>query len=58
MSDLASNKKQIRKLTKIGGASYGITFPIEYVRDLKWKEHQKLVVKRYGKKIIIEDWEK
>ena len=39
-----------------GGSSYGVTLPIEMVRKLKWKEHQKVVVTLRGKKLSIEDW--
>lgn len=49
--------KNIRKLTSMGGGrSMGLVLPIEIIRELKWREHQKLVVKKSGKKIIIEDW--
>lgn len=48
--------KSIRKITKLGKWSYGITLPIDIVRKLKWKERQKVVVKLRGKKISIEDW--
>lgn len=49
----------VRKLTKVaGGTSYAVTLPIEYVREFKWQEHQKLVVKKVGKKLVIEDWVK
>ena len=52
-------ERNIRKLTKMSkGGSFGITLPIEMVRKLKWRERQKLTVRLYGKKIIIEDWEK
>ena len=52
-------EKNIRKLTKMGrGASMGLTLPIEIVNKLGWKEHQKVVVRLSGKKIIIEDWKK
>ena len=50
--------KNIRKLTKVGGLSLSVTLPIEIVRELKWREKQKLVVKRVGKRVIIEDWVK
>ena len=48
--------KNIRKLTKLGGHSIGVTIPIDMVRKLKWRERQKVVVKKVGKKLIIEDW--
>ncbi|MDP3882747.1 MAG: hypothetical protein Q8Q48_01690 [Candidatus Staskawiczbacteria bacterium] len=51
-------EKNIRKLTRVGRASLAVTIPIEMVKDLKWKERQKVVVKKSGKKIIIEDWKK
>jgi len=51
-------KKNIRKLTKLGGKSIAVTIPIDMIRELKWRERQKVVVKKVGKRIIIEDWEK
>ena len=50
--------KNIRKLTKVGKLSMAVTLPIEIVRELKWRERQKLVVKKVGKKVIITDWKK
>jgi len=50
--------KNIRKLTKTGGKSIGVTIPIDMIRDLKWQERQKVVVKKVGKRIVITDWEK
>lgn len=35
-----------------------VTLPIEYIRKLGWREHQKLVVEKKGKNLIIKDWEK
>ena len=50
-------ENNIRKITKMGGgASYGITIPIEMMRVLSWKERQKVVVKMERKKLIIKDW--
>ncbi|MBP9732585.1 MAG: hypothetical protein KBD29_03965 [Candidatus Magasanikbacteria bacterium] len=47
----------IRKLTRTGGGkSVGLTLPIEYVRELGWKDRQKVVVKKQGQKLVIEDW--
>ena len=50
------NDKNIRKLSRIGDKSIGLTLPIEIVRELKWREKQKVVVKKSGSKIIISDW--
>jgi len=48
--------RNIRNLTKTGGHSIGVTIPIDVIRDLGWKERQKVVVRRSGNKLIIEDW--
>ncbi|MFC1700848.1 hypothetical protein ACFLZ0_01805 [Patescibacteria group bacterium] len=49
--------RHIRKLGKSGGsASISLTLPIEIVRKLKWRDNQKVVVKKYGKGILIKDW--
>ena len=53
-----SNKNNIRNLTKLGGHSLAVTIPIEMVRELKWKERQKVVVSLKNKKITIQDWPK
>ena len=50
-------EKNIRKITKVGGGrSYGLTIPMEMIKDLKWRERQKVTVTRRGKKITIKDW--
>lgn len=58
MGDKKSKEKNIRKITKLDGKSYAVTIPIEMIKELKWKERQKVVVKRTGSKIIIKDWKK
>ena len=59
MAQRKLKEKNIRKLTKMGaGFSMGLTLPIEIIEKLGWKEHQKVVVRLSGKKIIIEDWKK
>ena len=50
--------KNIRKITKIGGKSYGIIIPIEIIRELKWKERQKVVLELKRRRITIKDWKK
>lgn len=46
----------VRKLTKVAKSSYAVVIPMDIVKKLGWKERQKLVVRRYGNKVIIEDW--
>lgn len=52
-------KRNTRKLIRSGGGrSVSVTVPIEMIRKLKWRVGQKIVIKRVGEKIIIEDWKK
>jgi len=51
------DERNIRKLSKVGrGRTMSVTLPIELVRELKWREKQKVVVTKKGSKLIIEDW--
>lgn len=51
-------EQHIRKLTRTGGGkSMSVTIPIEIVRDLALRDGQKVVVKKRGQKITIEDWQ-
>ncbi len=54
-----TGKKQVRKLTKVGGGkSYSLALPVEVIRKFKWKERQKLTVTvdLKNKKLVIRDW--
>lgn len=52
----STSDKNVRKITK-SGDSYALTLPIDIVRELGWRETQKVVVTRRGKGILIKDWE-
>lgn len=45
-------------MTRVGKRSLSIVIPAEIVEELNLKDKQKLVVRRSGMKIIIEDWKK
>ncbi len=47
-----------RKLTKVGGKSIGLTLPIELVRELGWREKQRVVVKRIKGGFEVRDFRK
>ncbi len=47
--------KNIRKIFR-SGASHALTIPKEMMKELKWKEKQKVVVKKRGSSIIVSDW--
>ena len=50
--------RNIRKLLKNSGGSIQVTLPIELVRELKWRNKQKVVIAKKGSTLIIKDWEK
>jgi antitoxin component of MazEF toxin-antitoxin module len=50
--------RNIRKLLKNSGGSIQVTLPIDSVRELGWRDKQKVVIKKSGNKLIIEDWKK
>jgi antitoxin component of MazEF toxin-antitoxin module len=48
----------IRKITKNGQGTYYISIPKDLIKELGLRERQKVVVKKYGKNILIKDWKK
>lgn len=58
MANKAKDEKDVRKLTKMGKKSLGLTLPIELVRELGWREKQKVTVKRVHGGVLIKDWKK
>ena len=50
--------RNIRKLIKLGAGSLALTLPIELVQKLKWKEKQKVTVKKVRGGIVVRDWKK
>jgi len=49
--------RSTRKLVRTGG-SLVVSIPAEIIRELKWREKQKVVVKKRGKGVVVKDWEK
>ncbi len=50
--------KNVRKITRVGKTSLAVTLPKEFVKDLGWREKQKVVVKRVRGGLLIKDWKK
>lgn len=48
--------QKVRKIFE-SGDSYAITLSKDLVRELGWRDNQKLVAKKYGDGILIKDWE-
>lgn len=51
-------KQNVRKLTKVGKQSIAVTIPIEIIRELKWRDKQKVVVEKVRGGILVKDWKK
>lgn len=56
MANRKGDERGVRKLKKIGAGSIGMTLPIDMVRDLGWREKQKVVVTRVRGGLLIRDW--
>ena len=52
-----AGEQSTRTILQNSTGTYMVSIPIELVRELKWKRGQKVVIKRTGKKIYIEDWQ-
>jgi hypothetical protein len=49
-------ERNVRKLYKNSGGTVIVSLPIELIRELKWRDGQKVVVNKRGKGIEIVDW--
>lgn len=58
MANRKSGEQNIRKLTRMGGKSLGLTLPMDLVEKLGWREKQKVRVVTKGRHLIIKDWKK
>lgn len=57
MADRAYNDRNIRKITK-NGTSHSVSIPVEILKELGWREKQKVVVKKIRGGLQIKDWKK
>lgn len=50
--------RSVRKLQRTGrqGESYMVTLPKELIAELGWQKKQKVVVRKKGDTLVIEDW--
>ena len=49
-------ESHIRNLTQNSSGSYQLTIPKNIIKELEWRQGQKVVVKKSGDKILIQDW--
>ena len=48
--------EDVRKLTVTGGKTYYVTIPREFIKELKWRKGQRLVIRKEGEKVVLEDF--
>jgi len=54
-------ERATRKLMRLGNSETGsivVSIPIEIIRELRWREGQRVVVRKINKNITIRDWKK
>lgn len=58
MARSKKEEREVRKLTKVGKKTIAVTIPIELVRELGWREKQRVTVKKVRGGILVKDWKK
>jgi antitoxin component of MazEF toxin-antitoxin module len=48
--------ENIRKISRIGNKSLGVTLPVEMLKDLGWREKQMVKVTRIKGGVVIRDY--
>ncbi len=48
--------EEVRKIQRQANGSCTLALPAEMLRDLNWRDKQKLVVKKKGDTLVIMDW--
>jgi len=50
--------KNTRKLIKLGNGSIALTLPRDLINKLRWKERQKVTVRKVRGGLLIKDWKR
>jgi len=58
MANRSQQERSTRSLNRSSSGSYLVTLPIEYIKKLKWKDRQKVIVQLSAGRIVIRDWKK
>jgi antitoxin component of MazEF toxin-antitoxin module len=58
MAQVKCAKGTTRKLQRQSNGSVTVALPVELVRALKWRDGQKVVVRKRGETLSIVDWKK
>ncbi|HEX7586480.1 MAG TPA: AbrB/MazE/SpoVT family DNA-binding domain-containing protein [Patescibacteria group bacterium] len=51
-------KDNVHKITRTGKGSHYVVIPKEMMKELNWKDKQKVKIKVSRKRIIISDWKR
>lgn len=54
MARLDNDQTNRRRLNMVGSKSFAVSIPIDIIRQLGLKKGDELIVRRMGKKIVIE----
>lgn len=58
MGNRSYDERNVRSISHGSNGSYYVTLPLELVKQLGWREKQKVVVTLHGSRLVIEDWKK
>lgn len=56
MARSKKEEREVRKLTKVGKKTIAVTIPIEIIRELGWREKQRVTVKKIKGGIVVRDY--
>ena len=56
MANRPNKQRHVRSLMNHASGTYLVSLPVEYIRELKWRGKQKVVVELRGKSIVVTDW--
>lgn len=51
-----AGEQNVRNITQNRTGTYQVSLPIQLVRELRWQNRQRVVVKKQANKLIIEDF--
>ncbi len=56
MGTRKAGEQEVRNLTQNSTGTYQLSIPKQLIREIGWRQGQKLVVKKAGNTLLIEDW--
>jgi bifunctional DNA-binding transcriptional regulator/antitoxin component of YhaV-PrlF toxin-antitoxin module len=56
MARSKKEEREVRKLTKVGKKTIAVTIPIEIIRELGWREKQRVKIKCIRGGFVVRDY--